>query len=97
MTYKKKYIIGGISAIFNTYNDRRRRDAEAFQDPRFALQVCVVCVCVCVCVYVCVCARAHKKGSSRRCVSGGGTERLYIYVLKTDNEMAFCIHTYIHG
>jgi hypothetical protein len=29
---------GGISAIFNTYNGRRRRNAPAIQDPRLALQ-----------------------------------------------------------
>ena len=29
---------GGISAIFNTYNGRRRRNREAIQDPRLALQ-----------------------------------------------------------
>ena len=29
---------GGLSAIFNTYNGRRKRNAQAIQDPRFALQ-----------------------------------------------------------
>ena len=29
---------GGLSAIFNTYNGRRRRNTEAIQDPRLALQ-----------------------------------------------------------
>jgi hypothetical protein len=29
---------GGVAAVFNTYSGRRRRNAEAIQDPRLALQ-----------------------------------------------------------